>query len=84
MGTGETNKISLAPAPVIVTPLFFTAVVGVGGAGDHARSRPADLASTYRPRFAKPVSPTERPTELTTSAVPLQPARKPVPAAIPA
>jgi hypothetical protein len=84
MSTGETNKLSLAPAAVAVRPLFFTAVILPGFAGDHMRSRPAELDSTYRRPFAKPVNPMERPTDLTTSAVPLEPAQEPVPGAIPA
>ena len=84
MATAETNRLALAAGARSVRPRLFAAITVSSNGLGHSRSRPAALDGTYRPNFDKPVAPTELPTELTTTSIPLEPAREPVPGAIPA
>jgi hypothetical protein len=83
MSTGNTNPMRLSPAaritPTRVMAPHIRTLSGVG----HFRSHPAELETTYRPAFEKPVAPTEKPMGVTTTALPLEPAREPVPGASP-
>jgi hypothetical protein len=83
MGTGETNTLSLTPISMAVRPRIYAAVIRYGAEVGHSRSTPAGLDGTYRPGSVKPVAPTEKPRELTTTGVPMEPAREPVPGATP-
>jgi hypothetical protein len=83
MNTSETNAVSLTPISTIVHPRFYAAVLRYGLEVGHSRSQPAGLESTFNPASAKPVAPTEKPLELTGITPALEPAREPVPGAIP-
>jgi hypothetical protein len=84
MNTWETNQLTLTPASGVVSPRLYAAKVFHGTELGHSRSRPAERDTTYRPRFAKPLAPTEKPTSPAPTVLPLEPAREPVPGAIPA
>lgn len=83
MGTGAPNPLVLTPISGAVRPRVYGAVLSFGAEIGHSRSRPVGRDSTYKPRTVKPVAPTERPTEFAPTALPLEPARVPVPGAIP-
>ena len=83
MNTSETNAVSLTPISTIVHPRFYAAVLRYRLEVGHSRSQPAGLESTFNPASAKPVAPTEKPLELTGITPALEPAREPVPGAIP-
>jgi hypothetical protein len=83
MNTGSTNQMVLTPIYGIVRTRIFANVPRIGVEIGHSRSLPAELDSTFRPRLVKPVAPTELPTAISTTALPLEPARAPVPGAIP-
>jgi hypothetical protein len=84
MSTGTTNKIPLTPVCVLTRARIYGTAVQVVFEIGHTRSRPAEIDSTLRPNFVKPVGSTEKPTAVTTTALPLEPAQEPVPGAIPA
>src|ERR1017187_585359 len=68
MGTGETNTLKLTPGAKTVRPRMFVAVVINNYGLGHLRSRPTELDGTFRPRFVKPVAPTELPTQITSTS----------------
>jgi hypothetical protein len=83
MITGPMNRMELTPIRESVRPIVYAGTLRYGYEVGHSRSRPAELDTTFGRRSAKPVAPTELPTDTTTTAAPLEPARAPVPGAIP-
>jgi hypothetical protein len=81
--TGTPNKLDLTPVSGTVRPRFFAGLVRTQVENGHSRSLPVGRESTFKPRFVKPVAPTERPVDTASTALPLEPARVPVPGAIP-
>lgn len=82
--TWDTNQLMLTPVSGTVRPRLYAARISVGAEQGHSRSRPAERDTTYRPWFAKPVGPTEKPASTPPTLLPLEPAREPAPGAIPA
>lgn len=84
MSTAPTNAMILTPLMGVVRPRIYAGVIGIAYDAPVSRSSPDQIGGTSRRGpSAKPVSPTERPADLTRTAEPLEPARAPVPGAIP-
>lgn len=84
MSTWDTNQLTLTPLSGVVHARLFAARISQGVELGHSRSRPAERDTTYRPGFVKPVAPIEKPVVSPPTVLPLEPAREPVPGAIPA
>jgi hypothetical protein len=84
MTTGEPNPLLLTPVSGTVSPQTYAPDYRNGAPLGHFRSRPAERETTYQPRSVEPVSPIEKPTETAPTALPLEPARVPVPGSTPA
>jgi hypothetical protein len=84
MSTGNPNTLMLTPLSGTIRPRIYGATYRAGTAIGHSRSRPVERDSTFLPRTVKPSAPTEKPTQFASTALPLEPAREPVPGAIPA
>ena len=81
MSTAPTNQLLLTPVAGSVRPRFFVPVVRPVTDIGHSRSLPAEPDGTYRSGFVKPATPIEKPTEVSSTASPMEPARTPVPGA---
>ena len=81
--TGVPNTLILTPVSGVVRSRMHAHVLRYGAEFGHSRSRPAERDSTIRPQFVKPVAATEKPLEAAPTVRPLEPARVPVPGAIP-
>jgi hypothetical protein len=83
MGTGNPNQMILTPVSGVARARMFGAAFHVDFGLGHSRSRPAEPEGTFIPPIVKPVAPSEKPVESAPTAPPLEPARVPVPGAIP-
>lgn len=83
MGTGTPNDLALTPVSGVVRPRTFGAALKLGTHMGAQRSHPAERDATFSPPMVKPVAPVERPTTFSPATRPLEPARVPVPGAIP-
>jgi hypothetical protein len=83
MNTGTTNKISLAPISGVSRTRIFSVATQAAVEVGHSRSRPAEFENTFCSQFVKPVMAKEKPMSVTTTLLPLEPAREPVSASNP-